>query len=64
MTPFNYFDVLDKRICDVEDGTTNTETYREFIYNSCVYFGFSLPKLNNNDDVIEWLDFLNDLWDK
>ena len=35
-------ELLDKRICDVEEGASNTETYREFIHNSERYF--DLPK--------------------
>ncbi len=26
-------ELLDKKICDVEEGASNTETYREFIHN-------------------------------
>ena len=36
---------LDKRICDVEQGFTNTQTYREFIRQSEQEFGMK-EKMN------------------
>lgn len=60
---------LDNRICDVEPGTTNIQTYREWIHDISFYiFGKDLypdEKLNALSDlefteVIEELDWLAD----
>lgn len=60
----DYMEVLDKRICDVEENADNTETYREFINDSCDYFGIVKPILNTSEEVKDWIDFLDNLWDK
>lgn len=60
---------FDKRICDVEPGATNTETYREFIINSMHYFHGKrcpipdLDKLSEEElnDIIDEYDYL---WEK
>lgn len=60
---------LDKRICDVEPGTVNTQTYREWIHDISMYlYDFdpvSDEELNNMTDeeltfLIEELDWLAD----
>ena len=55
--------ILDKRICDVEQNATNTETYREFmIYAFHEIYGNNakIPDLDNmQDEELDWL--LNDL---
>lgn len=60
----NYMEVLDKRICDVKSDANNTETYREFINNSCDEFNISRPQLNTHEDVLQWIEFLDELWCK
>jgi len=57
---------LDKRICDVEPGTKNTDTYREFITQSEDEFGLKHEPVDDFTDTelekyIEWLDHI---WDK
>lgn len=57
---------LNKRICDVEPGATNTETYREFIFSaSQEIWGISFDFLDFEhmsdeeiNDLIEELDYL------
>lgn len=57
---------LDKRICDVEEGATNTETYREFImsaskqlfgqpYDFLDFNKISEEELNYIIDGLDWL---------
>lgn len=59
-------ELLDKRICDVEIDSNNTETYREFIHDSERYFG--LPKTDIDGaldtDLNRYFKFLSELWDK
>lgn len=57
---------LDKRICDVEEGTTNKETYREFITNTEEEIGLIPADLNAITEVELnlYLDFLSELWEK
>ena len=57
---------LDKKICDVEPGTKNTDTYREFIRESEKEFGLKHEPIDDFTDTelekyIEWLDHI---WDK
>lgn len=57
---------LDKKICDLEEGATNTETLREFIRNSENNFCIAKEDLNSLseeklNEYIEWLDYL---WEK
>lgn len=57
---------LDKRICDIEIGTTNTQTYREFIIESENEFEIEHKDLDfmNESDLNRYLDFLDELWYK
>lgn len=57
---------LDKRICDLEEGATNTETLREFIKRSEKYFDMVPKNLDsiNEERLNEYIDFLDYLWDK
>ena len=57
---------LDKRICDVEQGFTNTQTYREFIRQSEQEFGMKEAPINKITDkaLDEYIEFLDYLWDK
>ncbi|MBO3417966.1 hypothetical protein [Clostridium perfringens] len=57
---------LDKRICDIEEGATNTETLREFIKRSEKYFDMVPKNLDsiNEEKLNEYIDFLDYLWDK
>ncbi len=62
---YKYSD-LDKRICDIEERATNTETLREFIKRSEKYFDMVPKNLNsiNEEKLNEYIDFLDYLWDK
>lgn len=65
----DYKSKLDKRICDVEDGATNTETYREFIINSIHHFYGEqaiIPDLDKlPEEELEYLiDELDWFWEK
>lgn len=61
---------LDKRICDCLEGSTNTETYREFILNGYKFIGCPLSKREEKhldkatneelNDIVEELDWLLD----
>lgn len=57
---------LDKRICDVEEGATNTETFREFIVNTEQEFDLMTKDLDgmNDKQLNEYLEFLDYIWDK
>ena len=57
---------LDKRICDVEIVTTNTDTYREFLQQSIERFEIGQYDLDNlsDEELTDLLDFIDDLWDK
>jgi hypothetical protein len=57
---------LDKRICDVEKDTTNTQTYREFIIGSENEFGMENQDLDNmsNEELDKYMEFLDYLWYK
>lgn len=59
-------ELLDKRICDVEEGASNTETYREFIHNSERYFDLPKTELDKvlDVDLNRYFNFLCGLWDK
>lgn len=66
-TMTNYRDNLDKRICDVEEGATNTETYREFIVNSIHHFYGNkaiIPDLDNipEEGLEQLIDELDEFW--
>ena len=60
---------LDNRICDVEENAENTQTYREWIHDICVYIygeeiytNGQLNELSDEEltDIIEELDWLAD----
>lgn len=57
---------LDLRICNVEEGATNTETYREFIVNTEREFGIAPEDLDSMNDkqLNKYFDFLDYLWEK
>ena len=60
----NLKDVLDKRICDVEKQASNTQTFREFIRESEEEFEIAPANLDsmNNQELTNYLDFLDELW--
>lgn len=55
---------LDKRICDVEPNAANTQTYREFILESMEEFGLPMIDFTNEEEVVNTLEFCDDLWSK
>ena len=57
---------LDKRICDVEQGFTNTQTYREFIRQSEQEFGMKEAPIDKMTDktLNDYIEFLDYLWEK
>lgn len=61
---------FDKRICDVEPGATNTETYREFLINSMKFFSgkedYKIPDFDNftEEFLNELIDEYDYLWEK
>jgi hypothetical protein len=59
-------EMLNKRICDVEKGATNIQTFKEFIRESEVYFGLKKFDLNiaNDQDINVYIDFIDYLWTK
>lgn len=59
-------ELLDRRICDIEENATNTQTYREFIRESEEEFGMKAMDLETASSmtIMEHLDFLDYLWDK
>jgi hypothetical protein len=59
-------DELDKRICDIEEETTNTQTYREFIQQSENEFGMEPQNLDSmtQEELNKYLNFLDYLWTK
>jgi len=57
---------LDKRICDVIPSATNTETYREFVFNTEEEFGLGHENLEEfTDEQLEiHMDVCDEIWDK
>ncbi|WP_026572894.1 hypothetical protein [Bacillus sp. UNC438CL73TsuS30] len=57
---------LDRRICDIESESQNTQTYREFIKQSEDEFGLRPRNLDHmsNEQLTQYLDFLDFLWGK
>ena len=55
---------LDKRICDIEEGITNSETLREFINHSEKEFELERVDLDSirDKDLNNYIDYLNNLW--
>lgn len=56
---------LDKRICDMKD-CENTQTWREYIRETEEEFELYPMNLNDIRDwaLEEYIDFLDELWDK
>lgn len=61
-----YDDILDKRICDVEEGTENTQTYREYIRECEEEFGLEHERLEEFEghELEQYIEFLDYLWTK
>lgn len=59
-------DVLDKRICDIEKDTTNTQTYRDFIRETEKEFQLKSFNINlmKEDELRNYLDLMDELWSK
>lgn len=59
-------DLLNKRICDVEKGTSNTQTYLEFIRESEKYFDLKRMSVESYSDEMlnKYFEFLDYLWEK
>lgn len=57
---------LDKRICDIEPKTKNTDTYREFIRKSEDEFAIAYAPIDEftEDELADYMDWLDLLWDK
>ena len=59
-------DVLDERICDIEEDSDNIQTYREFIRESEGIFEImnSDIDLMEEDELRNYLDYMDELWNK
>lgn len=59
-------DLLNKRICDVEKGTSNTQTYLEFIRESEKEFNMKKADFEkySDEELTEYFEFLDYLWEK
>lgn len=59
-------ELLDVRICDYCEISNNTETLREFIRNTEKEFGLTQAELElmSDKEFINYLDLLDDLWNK
>lgn len=59
-------EVLNKRICDVVEGASNTQTFREFIRESEDEFEIASANLDSmsEEELSNYLDFLSELWYK
>lgn len=57
---------LDKRICDIEEGSSNTETFREYIRSTENEFNIFAAPIDSMEDeeLSDYLEFLDDLWCK
>ena len=57
---------LDKRICDYEPESNNTQTYREFMTESEDTFDMLEVNLDNMTDaeLDDYFGFLDSLWNK
>lgn len=57
---------LDKRICDVMSISNNTDTFRDFIIKSEREFYIDHEDVDNmsEEELIKYLDFLDELWYK
>lgn len=65
MKEFNK-EILDSRICDMENGSDNTQTYREYIIEVEESFGLEEVDVNllDENELRDYIDFLDDLWVK
>lgn len=54
---------LDNRICDIIDGASNTQTFREYFKEAEEEFCMEPSDLDNMEevDLVRYLDFLDDL---
>lgn len=57
---------LNKRICDCEESSENTQTYREFIRDSENEFEIEPSDIDlmDEDELINYFNFMCELWDK
>lgn len=57
---------LDKRICDIVDGATNEQTYRDFIRESEDTFNIGFKELDfmTDEELKAYLNYLDELWTK
>lgn len=57
---------LDKRICDVDENATNTQTYREFMDETAREMGAYKEDFSKftNKELTFHLDFCDSLWNK
>lgn len=62
----NIKEVLNKRICDVVEGASNAQTFREFIRESEDEFEIASANLDSmsEEELSNYLDFLSELWYK
>lgn len=62
----NIKEVLNKRICDVVEGASNAQTFREFIRESEDEFEIASANLYSmsEEELSNYLDFLSELWYK
>ncbi|AHZ09487.1 hypothetical protein FP74_gp050 [Bacillus phage CAM003] len=59
-------EMLDKRICDVEEVADNPQTYREFIRESEEEFCMASAPLEDMtvDALTDYFEFIDYLWEK
>jgi len=57
---------LDKRICDCENGQTNTQTYRDYIREAEEQFSIAPAPIDRMDDeeLQSYLEHMDYLWEK
>ncbi|MGX7745673.1 hypothetical protein [Rhodopseudomonas parapalustris] len=57
---------LDKRICDVEEGAENTQTYYEYIIETEKEFNIIHAPIHqmNDEELKDYLELLDSLYDK
>lgn len=59
---------FDRRICDMEPGASNTETYREFLVNSIRHFYGDVPLPDfdamSEEELNDRIDEMDYLWEK
>lgn len=59
-------DNLDERICDIEPGANNPETYREYIRITEKEFNICYAPIDSMDEeeLSSYLNFMDELWEK